>query len=282
MQNTIKYIQSELLGYYPENEIKSFGYLLVEKVTGFSRTQLIINSNYVFTETQFKAVEAYIGGLKNFVPIQYLLGETEFYGLQFCVNKAVLIPRPETEELVDWIVNDNNIKTELRILDIGTGSGCIAIALKSVFANANVDAFDISVEALQTANINAKNNGLDVNFVELNILDSNENLEKWDIIVSNPPYIPELEKADILPNVLNYEPHIALFVPDNDPLIFYRHIADFAKKHLFPNGKLYFEIHRDAGETTSNLLLDLGFTDVELRKDISGNNRMVKARYVNV
>jgi release factor glutamine methyltransferase len=276
MQSTIHHIQTELEGFYPEMEIRSFSYLIVEKLSGFSRTQVIVNKSTIFSESQRHIVDGFIENLKNFVPIQYILGETEFFGLTFSVNESVLIPRPETEELVDWICNDNSKDNKLDILDIGTGSGCIAIALKHKFQNATVTGFDISEKSLKTAHINAKRNNLTINFDKVDILKVFNINQKWNIIVSNPPYIPEKEKSEILPNVLAYEPHLALFVPDNDPLIFYRHIALFAQQQLQPTGKLYFEIHRDAGKACVDLLNDLGFHKVELRKDISGNDRMVK------
>ena len=281
MQNAINYIHSELKDIYPATEIKSFTMLIVEKLTGFSRAQIIVNKNTAFSLKQHHEIESFIDKLKRFVPIQYILGETEFYGLNFIVNESVLIPRPETEELVDWIQKENDKSANLNILDIGTGSGCIAISLKHEFPNATVDAFDISDKALETAKLNAKQNNLEVNFSIVDILNVPEITKKWDIIVSNPPYIPESEKTEIHANVLDYEPHLALFVPNNDPLLFYRQIGMFAQKHLNPNGKLYFEIHRDAGETGIELLNDLGYKSVELRKDISGNNRMLRGERKN-
>ena len=277
MQTAINYINTELKDLYPATEIKSFTYLIFEKLTGFSRTQIIVNKNTVFSSNQRYEIESIIEKLKVFIPIQYILGETEFYGHTFTVNESVLIPRPETEELVDWIHNENDTNENLRILDIGTGSGCIAISLKHEFTNAKVDAFDISIKSLEIAKLNAKLNNLELFFWKIDILNAPDLSQKWDIIVSNPPYIPEMEKNEIHANVINNEPHLALFVPNNDPLVFYRHIALFAKKHLNSKGKLYFEIHRDAGQTCINLLKELGFIEIELRKDISGNDRMIKA-----
>ena len=277
MQTAILHIQSQLQGLYPEMEIKSFSYLIIEKLTGFSRTQIIVNKNTLFSDKQRHEIESFIEKLKKFVPIQYILGETEFYGLNFNVNESVLIPRPETEELVDWIQKENDKSAPLNILDIGTGSGCIAISLKHEFPNASVTAFDISDKALETAKLNARQNKLEVNFSIVDILNPPEVSEKWDIIVSNPPYIPEEEKSEIHANVLDHEPHLALFVPNNDPLLFYRQIGLFAQKHLNSNGKLYFEIHRDAGQSSISLLKEQGFRNIELRKDISSNDRMIKA-----
>ena len=277
MQAAIIHIRSELQGLYPDTEIKSFSNLIIEKVSGFSRTEIIVNKNTLFSVEQRHVIENFIEKLKEYVPIQYILGETEFFGLPFHVNESVLIPRPETEELVDWIRNENDRNANPGILDIGTGSGCIAISLKHEFTNATVDAFDISEKALETAQSNATLNKLEVNFSKVDILNTPEMEQKWDIIVSNPPYVTELEKSEISPNVLDYEPHLALFVPDNDPLLFYRCIAIFAQQHLKPRGKLYFEINRQFGKATVDLLTAMGFGNVELRKDISGNDRMVRA-----
>jgi release factor glutamine methyltransferase len=278
MQSTFDHIRSELQRLYPETEIRSFYYLIVENLTGFSRTEIIVNKNTPFSDKQRNIVNIFIDKLKKFVPIQYILGETEFFGLPFYVNESVLIPRPETEELVDWIRNENDGNANLRMLDIGTGSGCIAISLKHEFPNATIDAFDISEEALKTAKNNATRNELDVNFSAVDILNAPDFETKWDIIVSNPPYVLEKEKAEILPNVLDNEPHLALFVPDNDPLLFYRKIAEFAQKQLQTNGKLYFEINREAGNACTNLLTEMGFSEVEVRKDISGNDRMIRSK----
>jgi len=276
MQAAIIHIRSELQGLYPDTEIKSFSNLIIEKVSGFSRTEIIVNKNTLFSVEQRHVIENFIEKLKEYVPIQYILGETEFFGLPFHVNESVLIPRPETEELVDWIRNENDRNANPGILDIGTGSGCIAISLKHEFTNATVDAFDISEKALETAQNNATLNKLEVTFSKVDILNTPEMEQKWDIIVSNPPYVTELEKSEISPNVLDYEPHLALFVPDNDPLLFYRCIAIFAQQHLKPRGKLYFEINRQFGKATVDLLTAMGFGNVELRKDISGNDRMVR------
>ena len=272
-------MENELKEFYPQYEIKSFYYLIVEKLTSLSRTEIIANKNTAFSEHQHQLLLAFIARLKNFEPIQYILGETEFYGLPFLVNEAVLIPRPETEELVDWIQKENDTNATIDILDIGTGSGCIAIALKHEFCNATMTAFDISESALQIAQSNALRNGQTVQFRQVDILNSSNKLSTWDVIVSNPPYIPEQEKEQIASNVLNHEPHLALFVPNQDPLLFYRTIALFAKKNLRPKGKIYFEIHRDAGRSCMELLSLLGFENIELRKDISGNDRMIRATF---
>jgi release factor glutamine methyltransferase len=277
MKTIIQYIQTELQGLYPETEIRSLSLLIIEKVTDLSRSEIILNKNTTFSIEQIQQIESFIEKLKKFEPIQYIFGETEFYGLKFQVNPSVMIPRPETEELVDWIRNDNDLTAPLRILDIGTGSGCIAITLKHEFPKASVDAFDISGKALETAYCNAILNKTIVNFSKVNILESPHFDRKWDIIVSNPPYIPRREKTKMSPNVLNYEPLSALFVPNKDPLLFYRHITRFALNQLKVNGKIYFEINHQAGNYCSRLLKQEGFQQVVLRKDISGKDRMMRA-----
>ena len=281
MQTNFDYTREQLQDFFTEKEIHSFYLLMSEKITGHSRTELLTNKNTFFSNEQRNKLDFFIGKLKNSEPIQYILGETEFYGLNFIVNPTVLIPRPETEELVEWIEKDNIGKHNLKILDIGTGSGCIALSLKNIFRDAEVTAYDVSTEALETAEKNAMLNNLSVSFQHVDIFEINELNYKWDIIVSNPPYIPNREKTAIQPNVLNYEPHLALFVPDSDPLIYYRKIADFALKHLNPPGKLYFEIHRDAGKDCIKMLIDSGFKNIELKKDIYRNDRMVRAEILN-
>jgi len=277
MENAIAKIKSELKNLYPSTEISSFCRLIIGKVTGFSNTQIILNKNTHFSDVQHHEIENIIDKLKKNIPIQYILGETEFYGLTFNVNNSVLIPRPETEELVQWVCKEFDLKSTLKILDIGTGSGCIAISLRHEFSNSEVDAFDISDSALLTAQSNAYLNNLSVNFHLFDILNPTELDRKWDIIVSNPPYILENEKPNIEANVIDNEPHIALFVPDNEPLLFYKAIVQFAKKHLNMNAALFFEINRNYGDEVVNLLIDFGFVNIELRKDISGNNRMIRA-----
>ena len=277
MQKALSYINKELSELYPESEIKSIGYLIIEKITGFSRTQLIVNKNTIFSDEQHHLIESFVQKLKKNIPIQYILGEEYFMGMKFQVNSSVLIPRPETEELIEWIVEGNGKKTGLRMLDIGTGSGCIAISLKSLFPESVVTAFDISVTALEVARSNANINHLSVGFQCVDILNPPLFQEKWDIIVSNPPYITHSEKTFMEPNVLKHEPHLALFVPDNDPLLFYRAIAIFGLKNMVDGGKLYFEINRAYGPETKTMLESLGYRQVELRKDISGNDRMIQA-----
>lgn len=279
MQQAFQYISSSLQEIYSVPEIKNISFLLVEKLTGFSRTQILINKSTTFSVEQRKQLISFVEKLKKNVPVQYVLGETEFYGLTLYVNESVLIPRPETEELVEWIKYEQRYASSLRLLDIGTGSGCIALGLKKELFFAEVDAFDISRDALSVATKNADYNRLPINLMQVNILEANDFPVRWDVIVSNPPYIPEKEKINMEENVLLYEPGIALFVPNEKPLLFYEKIARFALNHLNDRGKLYFEIHFDAGEAIVDLLQKLGFKNIELRKDIAGNDRMVKAEF---
>lgn len=278
MQATIELIRSELQGLYPDTEIRSFTKLLISKLTGFSNTEIILNKNTIFSAEQRKILDSFIEKLKIHMPIQYILGKTEFYGLEFIVNQSVLIPRPETEELVEWILNSVHDNSNLKLLDIGTGSGCIAISLKNSLPKSQVNAFDISEEALLIAQKNAELNNLKINFEQVDILKNLNLNEKWDVIVSNPPYIPENEKIEISQNVLDFEPHLALFVPEIDPLVFYKKIADFGKAHLNENGSLFFEIHYTKANQIIELLKSLGYIEIELRKDIYKNDRMIKAK----
>ena len=282
--------KTELFPIYDEQEIDSFFYIILEKLHGLKRIDLALNPETVMDGTHLKQWKSILLDLKIQKPIQYILGETEFYGLRFEVNENTLIPRPETEELVELIISNYQITKSpnpLKILDIGTGSGCIAISLAATIPNAEVYAVDVSEKALATAKKNAELNKVKVNFINSDILKIKD-LEElptssiqhptfFDIIVSNPPYVRNLEKAEIKPNVLEYEPHLALFVEDNDALLFYRKIAKLALKNLVPNGKLYFEINQYLGKETVQLLEDLGFSNVELKKDIYGNDRMISA-----
>jgi release factor glutamine methyltransferase len=279
MQQFLKQIKSELKEIYSEAEIQQIVFLLIEKLTGWERSAIIINKNTIFSVQQRELLHSFIEKLKKHVPVQYIIGSAWFYGSKFDVNPDVLIPRPETEELVDWIVKENENIHKLKILDIGTGSGCIAVSLKSVFVHAEVEGWDISEKALETATKNAKNNKCDVAFGLHDILKPIIIDKQWNIIVSNPPYIPFGNKIDMNRNVLEYEPHSALFVEDENPLIFYEAIADFALKHLLPGGQLYFEIHKDMGDACLQMLKGKGFMQISLRKDISGNDRMINAKF---
>ncbi|MGA9639488.1 peptide chain release factor N(5)-glutamine methyltransferase [Flavobacterium sp.] len=266
----------ELTALYGADEAESFFYLILENKQQLKAIDLALNPNLEFSNEDLEVWNKLLEQLKKEIPIQYLLGTTSFFGLEFEVNENVLIPRSETEELVDWIIQDNS-KTgkSLKILDIGTGSGCIAISLAKNLLDAQVFAIDVSKDALAIAKKNAQTNGVNVQFVEQNILETEDLLQQFDIIVSNPPYVRDLEKEEIKNNVLEYEPHLALFVADDNALIFYRKIAELAQKNLSPNGKLYFEINQYLGKEMINLLEELGFKNIELRKDIYGNDRMI-------
>lgn len=265
---------------YEEGEAESFFYLILEAKHQLKRIDLALQPDLTFTEVELVVWNSFLEDLKKEIPIQYLLGKTNFYGLDFKVNENVLIPRPETEELVEWILEDcgkTDTTSEFSILDIGTGSGCIPISLKKHLPHAKVLAIDVSEKALEVAKGNAKLNGVEVLFILQNILKTTDLLESYDVIVSNPPYVRNLEKQEIKNNVLEYEPHLALFVADDDALIFYKKIGELALKSLRPSGKLFFEINQYLGKETVDLLKDLGFQNVELRKDIYGNDRMILA-----
>tara|TARA_Y100000588_G_scaffold171116_1_gene184985 strand:- start:5127 stop:6026 length:900 start_codon:yes stop_codon:yes gene_type:complete len=283
----------ELDQIYGKDEVASFFYLGIEHHLNVARIQLQLEPEFTLSKTEADFLFEILEGLKQQKPIQYLLGETEFYGLQFKVNNNVLIPRPETEELVDWIIKDAKSKIQnseaIKILDIGTGSGCIAISLAKHLPEAQVFAVDISESALEIATENAEKNNVNIQFIKGDALNlANEDFfpsgkdvsqrQKglFDIIVSNPPYVRELEKQEIKSNVLDNEPHLALFVDNEKPLIFYKAITDFAVDKLKSNGSLYFEINQYLGQETKQLLVDAEFKAVELRKDLNGNDRMLK------
>ncbi len=274
MKLTIQYIEQELAGLYPPTEIEGFKRIIFESVCGWDFTEQILKKQDIISPNHAEKIGSIVLRLKNNEPIQYIIGKTEFYGLKLNVTPSVLIPRPETEELVEWVVQ-TKLPVNCRILDIGTGSGCIALAIKSQLKNAKVSGLDISVEALEIARKNAAENGLEVNFSPADMLNLNLDGEKYDVIVSNPPYIRESEKAQMHSNVLNHEPEIALFVTNEDPLIFYRAVAVFAKKSLCKNGKLFFEINENLSMEMVDLLSKSGFHHIEVRKDINGKNRMI-------
>ena len=277
----INFINS-LLPFYDEMEAESFFYLILENKHQLRRIDLALDDDKEFSEAEISNWNFILEKLKTQIPIQYILGTTHFYGLEFIVDENVLIPRPETEELVDWIVKLNtklSKKKDLKILDIGTGSGCIAISLAKNILNSAVFAVDVSEKALAVAEKNATLNKVTVTFLQKNILETNHLDQKFDIIVSNPPYVRNLEKAEIKPNVLDNEPHLALFVPDNDPLIFYKKIAELAAANLNTNGQLFFEINQYLGKETQDLLESLGLKNIELRKDIYGNDRMIACNF---
>lgn len=280
---------------FDKGEAESFFYLILEEKKQLKRIDLALQPDLEFSDADLQVWNAILEQLKLEIPVQYLLGKTHFYGLEFEVNENVLIPRPETEELVEWIIGSQKLEVrsekseskKLKILDIGTGSGCIAISLAKNIPNAQVFAIDVSEKALATAQKNAEMNQTEVHFIKTDILNIN-NLQElpasnfqlpthFDIIVSNPPYVRNIEKQEIKKNVLDNEPHLALFVEDDNALIFYRKIAELARKNLTQNGQLFFEINQYLGKEMISLLENMNFKNVELRKDIYGNDRMTKA-----
>ena len=280
LQTFKKQFFSELENQYPTTEIQSFFNILIEFQLYLSRIEVALQPNLEVSETNLEFLQKALSNLKDHLPIQYIIGGTEFYGFPFEVNKNVLIPRPETEELVSWVIEElktDSKKLTATILDIGTGSGCIAISLAKKLPYTKVSAIDISSEALKIAKQNAQLNTVNVEFMEANILTITELPQKFDIIVSNPPYVRELEKQQMQQNVLANEPHLALFVEDSNALIFYDKIADLAKKHLTENGLLFFEINQYLGKETVALLTQKGFKNIELKKDIFGVDRMIKS-----
>lgn len=283
MTDAIRYIRQSLQPFYPEGEIKSLIRLLMERICGIAPHQLLLGKGKELSETERERITEIVNGLKKSVPVQYLLGTADFYGREFKVNPSVLIPRPETEELVDMILKDLRQKpatVPIHILDMGTGSGCIAITLAAELPQAHVTAIDISPEALETACTNAVRLNAQVKFCQADML-STPTVEKavpgkFDLIVSNPPYVWVSEKANMKKNVLDYEPPAALFVDDSDPLLFYRAIARFGKKHLREGGTIYFEINALCGKEMKELLQREGYRNICLLQDLSGKDRIIK------
>lgn len=269
-------LRIELKELYPEEEIRQFAKLMLQHVLQVDNTQLLMMSRDALSHADLSQLESYVQQLKKSVPLQYLLGSTEFYGLPFMVNPSVLIPRPETEELVDWILRDKHQPKSL--LDIGTGSGCIAIALKANLPNCQVSAWDVSAEALATAKNNANQNKVVIDFGLVDVLSYQTDGRKIDCIVSNPPYVRELEKSMMEDNVMQHEPHTALFVSNDDPLIFYRTIAQLGLQMLHPKGYLYFEINEYLATEMHDMLMQLGYSNIVCRKDINSKDRMMKAQ----
>lgn len=270
------YIRQELSGFYPDAEAAAMAkHILTEKFQ-LSALDLYAGKDMNFSSEKLSEVNDILARLKSYEPFQYIIGETWFCGFRFKVTPAVLIPRPETAELIDWIVEDCKGEGK-RVLDIGTGSGCIPVSLALMMDAPVVSAWDISEDALAVAATNARMNNADVAFGRVDVLGTEIPDIKVDIIVSNPPYITESEKVDMEKNVLEWEPDLALFVPDNDPLRFYRRIAEIGLKILDDGGMIYFEINRAYGSETVEMLNGMGYKDIELRKDLSGNDRMIKA-----
>jgi release factor glutamine methyltransferase len=278
MEATIQFIEQELNHLYPKTEVRTFTRLIIEHVCGLNYTDQILLRKKQLDDSERAQIPGIIQRLKTYEPIQYVLGETEFWGLKLKVAPGVLIPRPETEELIQWIT-ETGLPAEPVILDIGTGSGCIALALKKEILRAIVSAVDISENALEIARKNAVIHSLNVDFSMADILRwENRHWEMADLIVSNPPYIRESEKAAMLPNVLDYEPKEALFVPDSDPLLFYRKIAHFARKFLKKEGWLFFEINENLGPELAGMLKNEGFSAIKIKKDLFEKDRMLRCR----
>ncbi len=275
---------------YPTSEIDSFFFLILEEYMGFKRIDIVLKSDFLIDKKSLNLMQIATKQLEQEIPIQYIIGKTEFFGLPFNINKEVLIPRPETEELVEQVLKEVSLtkiyktttdettnEKQLKILDIGTGSGCIAISLKKQLPSSKTSAMDVSDEALRIAKKNAVLNKVDINFIHLDILKTNNLDQLYDVIVSNPPYVRELEKKEMKNNVLNNEPHLALFVDDKNPLLFYNKIAELAKNFLTKNGQLHFEINQYLGKETIKLLAEKGFKNIQLKKDIFGNDRIISA-----
>jgi release factor glutamine methyltransferase len=277
MKQLIKQIKKSLLEVYPPTEIDSLCFLIINHITGFSKTELIVNQHLNLSSANVKKALEITSQLMNLEPIQYIIGTTEFYGLPFRVEPGVLIPRFETEELVDLIIKKHSEKQTLKILDMGTGSGCIAISLKKNLPLADVWCCDISDKAIEVTQRNAKMNRVEIHIEKFDIL---ENLKfpasGFSLIVSNPPYIAEKERATMSKNVLNHEPELALFVPDDDPLLFYRAMIEKSSDLLIPGGEIFFEINEAYGKEMLQLVSQYCF-EANLIKDINGKDRMIWA-----
>ena len=277
MQDSIQHIRTELAGLYPVTEINAMHRLIIETVCGWSFSEQQFRKTEIIGAAEAEKIKTIVGRLKTAEPLQYILGETHFMGLKIKVTPDVLIPRPETEELVDLIISDKP-ENDCRILDIGTGSGCIALALKSRLAQAEISGIDISAKALEIARKNSKINGLDIHFFQADILNWQKlDWPDFDVIVSNPPYITESEKKLMHKNVLDFEPENALFVADANPLLFYDAIARFASEKLRWGGRIYFEINENFGEETKKMAAGFGFIQIAIVTDIHGKSRFVKA-----
>ena len=271
VSNIIPYFQAELLGITQEREAISWAYIVIQYLLGYNRSDCIIHMDKEITIEISDHIKQIVRDLKTQKPLQYILGKTEFYGMKFKVNEHTLIPRPETEELVEWVLQEKFNS----VLDIGTGSGCISIALAK-HSKATISAIDISEMALKVAKENAAINEVKIDFIQQNVLQAHS-LRKVDVIISNPPYVLESEKQKMKANVLQYEPHLALFTPDKKPLLFYKKIGNLAAKSLNCGGKLYFEINEEYGAEILEMLSKIGFVDIALKKDINDKDRMIKA-----
>jgi release factor glutamine methyltransferase len=279
------HIHEALSKIYPKTEIDSFFFLMIEEKLNLQRIDTVLKPDFLISQDNLTTFLKIIKRLQNEEPIQYILKKTSFYGLPFIVDKNTLIPRPETEELVAWIIEEASKgklhkKDKISILDIGTGTGCIPISLAKNLIKSSVSAIDISQKALLIAKKNALLNNTKIDFFEMDILNTESLPQKFDIIVSNPPYVRELEKIEIKKNVLQNEPHLALFVDNNNPLLFYKKIADLAIKYLRQDGLLFFEINQYLEKETVKMLEMKGFKNIELRKDLFGNYRMIQCNNI--
>lgn len=288
-----RYTTDNLINIYEKQEAINIAGLVIEHITGLDRTARLVKNNFIMSAEQSASLDHILARLKQQEPVQYVIGKCWFYDLELYVNKTVLIPRPETEELVDWVVKDVKAAgkdvferkpleadqtTSLKLLDVGTGSGCIALALKKAMPMAEVWGCDISEEALVVARRNGSVLDIRVDFQGVDFLDpaQQKSLPTVDILVSNPPYVPLSDKDTMRPNVVEHEPHTALFVPNNDPLVFYRALALFGKHKLYDHGTMYLEIHEDLADDVKGLFHDEGYIDIEIRKDMQEKDRMVK------
>jgi len=270
-----EYMKQGLASLYPEREVEAMLKVLFMQLTGYNTIDRRINSKQTLSESELLKFRSVLKELELGRPLQYVLGETEFYGLNFKVNEHVLIPRPETEELVDLILNEN--KSNESLVDIGSGSGCISISYALNNRESNCYAIDVDSNALKVVGLNAKQNSVNIEMIEMDILNWSELPQKFDVVVSNPPYVLETEKSEMNSNVLDFEPSLALFVGNEEPIIFYEHIADFALKHLNEAGKLYFEINEKYGLEVMDCLKIRNFKDIRIIKDLSGKDRIVAA-----
>ena len=272
IRDILPYFERELTQFYSNKEVQNMAFWCIHSISKLSRSEYLLSSDSPLSKDTVSFYQSVVSRLQNFEPLQYILGECEFYGLSLKVSPSCLIPRPETEELVHWILQHNFTKA----LDIGTGSACIPIALAK-HKEAQITALDISFDALSIARENAKKNTVDIHFIEHNIFNDIDLKTSFDLIVSNPPYVLESEKTLMNNNVLDYEPHLALFVSDNDALIYYKRIIDFSKVHLQKDGLLFLEINEQKSVEIKDLLENNGFKNVLIKKDMQGKNRMVKA-----
>ena len=272
IRDILPYFETELTQFYSKKEAQYMAYWCIHSISNLSRSEYLLSSNSTMSADTVSFYQSVVSRLQKFEPLQYILGECEFYGLSLKVSPSCLIPRPETEELVHWILQHNFTK----VLDIGTGSACIPIALAK-HKDAQITALDISNDALSIARENATNNTVNIHFIEHDIFKDIELKTSFDLIVSNPPYVLESEKILMKNNVLDYEPHLALFVSDKDALIYYKRIIDFSKVHLQKEGLLFLEINEQKSVEINELLENNGFENVLIKKDMQGKNRMVKA-----